>query len=116
MVILNEHGDLKSFKSYDLFYHKSHATQLNAKLLGDSVGVKDIVLMATGDSANRYIHLAKDGIESVLCGRSLPTVALRDTLTVIGSKASPCPTWFFMEFAKAGTGPVIKEAEIIVLT
>ena len=82
----------------------------------NQVGAEDLVLIATGDSVSGKLEDAREGIESILCDNTLPVLQQRDTLTVIGSKARPCPPWFFMKHSPAGQGPVIVETTITTLT
>ena len=116
MVIVNKTGEVDFFKSYDTYRKRSDAVELNEKLLGSSIGPEDIILIATGDAVNGCLQPAKEGIESILCNNTLPILKTRDTLTVIGSKARPCPPWFFMKHLPAGQGPGIVETSVNLIS
>ena len=112
MVVVDTNGAVKTNRRFDTYFSESDAVKMNEFLSSTEVKLSDIVLITSYDSINKFLQLALPGIHLLTCGDLVSGVRVRDTLTIIGRKAAPCPPWFVLKHVKAGQGPVSVEMTI----
>ena len=107
MTVVDSKGTVKESRVFNTFLSLEDSKSMKDFLSSNEVKPSDIVLITSCDSINTYLPDALPGIRLLTCGKTVSDVGLRDTLTIIGRKAAPCPPWFFLKHAKAGQGPVV---------
>ena len=107
VVVVDVNGTVKENRYYNIYYCPGSSNGVKEFLSSNEVKPSDIVLITSWDTVHTYFYLARPGIQLLTCGTTISDMGSRETLTIIGRKAAPCPPWFFLKHEKRGKGPVI---------